>query len=130
MLVVQLANGLPYWELFSRDGTWKDLQFVPGDVTEADWLVTSGDGLPRVRTQVPKERRIIFITEPPQIRDYYPHFINQFGIAVSPMPIKGFKGTWIQRHGALMWFFGRTLEQLKVADYSEKLFDLSVVCSS
>src|SRR5215469_12072602 len=130
MIVVQLANGPSLWQEFSRDGTWKDLQFVPGGMTEADWFVTYGDLPPLTRTQVPKERRIIFITEPPQIKDYYPHFINQFGIVVSPMPLKGFKGKWIQRHGALTWFLGPTLEQLETADYSGKLFDLSVVCFS
>jgi hypothetical protein len=130
MIVVQLPQGSSLWELFSRDGTWKDLQFVPGSVTEADWFVTYGDHQTLTRTRVPKERRIIFITEPPQIKDYYPHFINQFGIAVSPMPLKGFKGKWIQRHTALTWFFGRTLEQLRAEDYGEKRFDLSVVCSS
>jgi hypothetical protein len=130
MAVVQLENGRPLWEPFSRDGTWKDLQFVSSGVTEADWFVAYGDLPSHTRTRVPKERRIIFITEPPRIKNYYSHFINQFGIAVSPMPIKGFKGKWIQRHGALTWFLGPTLEQLKAADYSEKQFDLSVVCSS
>jgi hypothetical protein len=130
MVVVQLTNGLSLWRPLSQKGTWKDLQFVPGEVTEADWCVTYDDPPALTRTRVPKERRIIFMTEPPQIKDYYPHFTNQFGIAVSPMPLKGFKGKWIQRHGALNWHLGPTLEQLAAANYSEKQFDLSVVCSA
>jgi hypothetical protein len=130
MVVVQLANGPSLWQRFSRNGTWKDLQFVPGEMTEADWFVTYDDSPALTRTRVPKERRIIFITEPPQIKNYYAHFINQFGIAVSPMPLKRFKGKWIQRHGALVWYLGPTLEQLRAENCSAKQFDLSVVCSS
>jgi hypothetical protein len=130
MIVVQLAQDQSFLQRFSRDSTWKDLQFVPGEVTDADWFVTYDAPPGHTSTRVPKERRIIFVTEPPQIKNYYSHFINQFGIAVSPRPLKGFKGKWIQRPAALNWYFGRTIEELKSADYSEKLFDLSVVCSS
>jgi hypothetical protein len=112
-------------------GYWKDLRFISSvEDCGADWLVIYDDPGTGVKTCVPLQRRIIFLAEPPAVKDYYSHFINQFGVVVSPMPIKGFKGVWLQQHGALVWFFGASFDELWAADYDAKQNDLSVVCSS
>jgi hypothetical protein len=113
------------------EGFWKDLRFVPSaEDCGADWLVVYDDPGEKIHTCVPLERRIIFLAEPPVVKDYYSHFLNQFGVVVSPMRIKGFKGLWIQQHGALVWFLGASFDELCAADYDAKKNDLSVVCSS
>jgi hypothetical protein len=110
---------------------WKDVRFIPsGEDCDADWLVVYDDPGERISTRVPRERRIIFLSEPPAVKDYYPHFINQFGVAVSPMRVKGFTGVWLQQHAALIWFFGASFDELCAANYDAKSFELSVVCSS
>jgi hypothetical protein len=112
-------------------GEWKDLLFI--DSTEdcdADWLVIYDDPSPKLRTRVPVERRILFVGEPPAVKEYYPHFVNQFGVVVSPQEHKGFKGIWLQKHGALVWFFGQTFDQLCSANFDNKQCDLSAVISA
>jgi hypothetical protein len=112
-------------------GEWKDLHFIesPED-RDADWLVIYDDPGLKLNTRVPVERRILFVGEPAFIKDYFPHFVNQFGIVVSPMAIKGFRGIWLQQHGALVWFFGPAFDELCSANYDNKQTDLSAVCSS
>lgn len=113
------------------EGLWKDLHFVPsGEDCDGDWLVVYDDPGERITTRVPKERRILFVSEPPAVKDYYPHFVNQFGVVVSPMRIKGFNGVWVRQQPALVWFFGAGYDELLAANYDEKRFELSVVCSS
>ena len=114
-----------------NSGKWKDLQFVGGDGDiDDDWLVVYDDPGILNQTWAPKERRIIFITEPPEVKDYYAHYLNQFGIAVSPMRLKGFEGVWLQQHGSLLWFIGPSYDELQAANYEDKSFDLSIVCSA
>lgn len=113
------------------EGAWKNLRFIPSDEDcDADWLVVYDDPGERLSTRVPRERQIIFLSEPPEVKDYYPHFLNQFGVTVSPMQVKGFNGIWLQQHAGLVWFFGASFDELDAANYDAKAFDLSVVCSS
>ncbi len=115
------------------NGAWKDVQFAASTVTEdidADWLLVYNDEGEFRQTRVPKERRIIFLSEPPEVKNYYSHYLNQFGIVVSPMRPKKFKGIWIQRHGALPWHFNGSYDELQAANYEDKSMDLSVVCSA
>jgi hypothetical protein len=111
-------------------GLWKDFQFVPtAEECGADWLVIYDDLVTRLNTRVPWERRIIFLGEPPEVKIYYPHFLNQFGVVVSPMKIRGYKGLWLQQHGALYWLFGRSFDEIGEGNYDEKRNDLSIICS-
>lgn len=130
-LSVHTNSAQPFSQTPGHSGVWKDLQFTAGtgDLGE-DWLVVYDEPGILTQTRAPKERRIIFITEPPEVKNYYTHYLNQFGIAVSPMPLKGFKGVWVQRHGALAPLLGRSYDQLQAENYDEKSFDLSIVCSN
>jgi hypothetical protein len=111
-------------------GLWKDLQFVAtAEDCGADWLVVYDDLVTTLHTRVPWERRVIFLGEPPTVKTYYPHFLNQFGVVVSPMRIKGYKGLWVQQHGALYWLFGPNFDATNAGNYDEKQHDLSIICS-
>jgi hypothetical protein len=113
-------------------GAWKDLQLIsgPGAIGD-DWFAVYDEPGHFAQTWVPKQRRIIFVNDPPELKNYYSHFLNQFGIAVSPMPLKGFKGIWLQQQSCQPWFlFGQNYDELKAANYEEKAFELSIVCSN
>lgn len=113
------------------DGVWKDAHFLAqSDECGADWLVVSDDPHGPLITRVPPQRRILFTTEPPVVKRYHAHYANQFGFLVSPMRVPGFRGKWIQRHGALPWMFSHeNLHQSSSSTTPEKSHDLSVICS-
>jgi hypothetical protein len=116
------------------------LHTLPAD--DADWLVVVDDIAMAEPTLVPKERRILFVTEPPGIKPQAPEFTNQFGIAVSPFALDGYTGRWIESQSALPWFYGAplvngqfvprlTLAELKAMPVpANKQPRLSVVCST
>lgn len=71
-----------------------------------DWLVCFGDAPEGLATDVPVERRLIVISEPPGVMRYHPAFLAQFGTALSPFALPGFKGRFIASHPAIPWFYG------------------------
>jgi Glycosyltransferase family 10 (fucosyltransferase) C-term len=123
-------------------GRHKETQIHTGPFDDADWLVVFDDIAVAETTSVPKERRILLVTEPPGIKPQAPDFINQFGIAVSPFDLHGFTGRWIESQSALPWFYGSplidgrfvprlTLAELKSMPVrANKQPRLSVVCST
>lgn len=118
-----------------------DCEFVVDDPDRADWLVTMFYTKRTLTTSIPRQRRILLMTEP---SGYYPpDYVNQFGILVSPFAVPGFEGIWHQSHGALGSFFGveylpqggirtrydyRALANLPVPE--ERSDDISLVISS
>ncbi|MDR1580406.1 MAG: hypothetical protein LBS35_08615 [Synergistaceae bacterium] len=68
----------------------------------SDWLV----GVPPVPTRVPRERRILFLMEPPMINEYELRFIRQFGVVVSPYSIEGYTGRIVLDNPCLGWSAG------------------------
>jgi hypothetical protein len=108
----------------------------------ANWLVVLDDIAVAEATHVPRERRILFVTEPPGIKPNDAAFTNQFGIAVSPFALPGFKGRWIESQSGLNWFYGAPLidgqfvPRLSLGDLrrmpvpANKRPRLSVVCST
>ena len=123
-------------------GAHKGAQFQTAPTPDADWLAVIDDIAVAETTLVPKERRILFVTEPPGIKPQAAEFTNQFGIAVSPFALKGFSGRWIESQSALPWFYGAPLidgqfvPRLSLADLkampmpATKQPRLSVVCST
>ena len=100
-------SGFP-WQRQTDDGAGGhcglDIRFAPdpGD----DWIVVFDDIAAPFQTRVPLNRRIIFVTEPPEFKRYPPNFINQFGVLVSPYAIRGYRGRWVQSHPAIGWYYG------------------------
>ena len=81
------------------------LRFVADDPLGADWLVATFDIRHAIATRVPRERRILILTEPDT--DLAATYVNQYGILVAPQFIAGFAGIWHQGHGALPNRFAR-----------------------
>ena len=114
------------------------LRFVNDNATGADWLVATLDLRHIVSTRVPRERRILILTEPDT--DLSAGYVNQFGILVSPQFIAGFTGIWHQGHGALTNRFSRdvtkpgfasayTYDQLVALQPPEKRDAVAIVVS-
>jgi hypothetical protein len=91
----------------SAAGKWKNCTFfekhiVPG----ADWLVVYDNPDGKIKTHLPRERRMLITAEPPEILHAYPkEYLDQFGVIVTfrsditaPRVIKS--------HCALPWFAG------------------------
>ena len=108
MLIVHLEPGLSDMALRREHSTFpldlQGLHFSAGDATRADWLVIVQYVSSAVVTSVPRQRRILVITEPTGV--FPSSYINQFGVLVSPFNVLAFRGVWFQSHGALTSFFG------------------------
>ena len=97
------------------------LWFSTAEPERADWLVETSFITHAVATRVPRERRLLLVTEP--VGNFTPRYVNQFGILVSPFNVAGYRGIWHQSHAALAnWFADRAGESL---DY-RRLVDLAV----
>lgn len=104
-------------------GRWGDCEFVIGArVEDADFFVAVGNAETGTATNLPKNRRIFFVTEPPGIINYSSSFLDQFAYVVSPYRLDNFTGKTIISQPALRWWFGNDLSEphAKVAtDYDE-----------
>ena len=82
------------------------------DWLNADWLISGDTPHCCFYTNIPVQRRILFVDEPPEIREYrkYPYYIEQFGTIVSPYEIEGFRGRMIISNPHLGWFAGKSGE--------------------
>jgi hypothetical protein len=56
----------------------------PDDAHTSDWLFVTDSPYDNFRTRIPRERRILFLSEPPVIEEYQKSYLDQFGILVSP----------------------------------------------
>ncbi|WP_051257863.1 glycosyltransferase family 10 domain-containing protein [Desulfovibrio cuneatus] len=118
------------------------LNEVPEQAEEPQWLAVLDEPQDNFCTRVPKERRILFITEPPAVKVYPPRYLNQFGIVVSAFPPAGFKGTCLITNPCLNWHYGlqaqapvasnrfRTLHDFAHMPPPAKTKLLSVICST
>ena len=89
------------------DGVWQDVEYSFAPETQgARWLIVVDQPLTASATTIPKERRIFFVTEPPEVTTYSAAFLNQFGFVVSPMHHPGYRGTLITSQPGLVWFYG------------------------
>jgi hypothetical protein len=98
------------------------------EMQDPDWLVVFDEPPRDVATTVPRARRIVMITEPPEIKSYRHRYLEQFGVAITPMPLRGFSGTVIRSHSALTWFYGtEDLDGLRQLPPGPKINAVSVV---
>jgi hypothetical protein len=123
-------------------GTHSGITCVLTPSDTSTWLVVYDTIAVAEPTHIPKERRVLFVSEPPGFKIYDPTFTNQFGIAVSPFKLDGYQGHWIESQSALPWFYGAPLTnwrfqpRLTLADLQtlsvpqNKQARLSVVCST
>jgi hypothetical protein len=125
----------------NNDGVWENVRFqLQDEKNETEWLVVFDEPAPSLRTTTPYERRILFITEPPEIKYYRADYVNQFRFMISPYPVPGFRGCHQRQQPALNWQYGidqsRRPPHPSTVDWSALAADkpksklASVVCSS
>ncbi len=138
--MIKIFN-VPYANLFSDSESYSDdgkFMFSCKNRAwlDSDWLTVGDNSYACFYTNIPRERRILFVMEPPEIRKYeaYPYYLEQFGTIVSPFEFSGYSGNLIISNPRLSWFAGRTLgiNSIKAAlNYQppEKVKCLSMVSS-
>ncbi|MGE9984171.1 glycosyltransferase family 10 domain-containing protein [Desulfovibrio sp. SGI.169] len=109
----------------------------------ARWLAVFDEPPPGARTRAPRERRVLFVTEPPEIKRYPRSYLEQFGTVISPYPFRGVDARALRlENPCLNWQYGVVtgggapvsptltrlgdIENLPVPRKSKKL---SVICS-
>lgn len=123
-------------------GVWGDHRFHVGEgALSADWLVVYDDLRLPLETNIPREHRIVVISEPPGMRLYPAGYLDQFGVVLSPYPVSVPRGRNVVGQVGLPWFYGvgfgpdgprrdaLSLEDLRALPRPEKTGGLSVVCS-
>lgn len=95
-----------------RDGVWKGIRVVIEPCSDADFFVLYDMAPGRIPTNVPRERRILFATEPTKV--YSEQFRAQFGIVITPRTdlsiIPG--QSVVRRHASLPWHIGKGDESI------------------
>lgn len=92
-----------------HDGVFGQTAFTEQESRHpGEWLVVCDEPPVGLRSQIPSQRRILFVGEPPSIKVYPPWYLNQFGIVVGPIGLQGYKGTQVRQHGSLPWHYGRS----------------------
>lgn len=115
-----------------------DLRFADSQMEDDDLLALTLPNATPLVTRVPREQRILLLTEPSGFNPINAKYANQFGVLISPYQVRGFQGLWFSSHPGLPWFYGvnfktrdqMTLEQLESMAVPEKVPEVSVVISS
>lgn len=89
------------------DGRWGDItyDFAEADI-DHDFLVVVDQPERSLVTSLPKGRRILVVTEPPDIFRYDADFLDQFGVILSFYRLAWTKGPVVVEQAVLPWFFG------------------------
>jgi hypothetical protein len=105
----------------------------------ADLLVVFDDPHAPLATTLPPERRILFMTEPPEVKVYPPVYLRHFGLVVSPYKPWKYDGKLLIGQPCLNWRFGVNLDStcatcdlaaMRAMIPAKKTRAVSVVCSS
>ncbi|CAK7051948.1 MAG: hypothetical protein DELT_01082 [Desulfovibrio sp.] len=110
---------------------------------KAEWLVVFDSPSGAFSTRIPRQRRILVITEPPEVKPYPPRYLRQFGVILTPFSLPGADRNTVCIEGAcLNWHYGvgtvstdhqtalNTLESLTSMPVPPKKKLLSVICST
>ncbi|SDR47098.1 glycosyltransferase family 10 [Pseudovibrio sp. Tun.PSC04-5.I4] len=90
-----------------NDGVWHEHTFKLEDEGEtANWLVVYDRHEKPLVTRVPKERRILFVTEPPEVFSIPKSYLGQFGTVCSFYSIPEVGAALYLSQTALPWFYG------------------------
>ena len=128
-----------------NDGRWQDMVVTLEDPEQqARWLVVYDRHREPLLTRVPRERRILMVSEPPEFQAYDASYLAQFGSLLSPYPIPAFKGRQIITQTALPWFYGMNVGgggdnavakfwselEAPTLQGSERRFEITAICST
>lgn len=88
-------------------GVWGECAFLPNSGADsADMLVVYDIAADVIKTRVPRDRRVLFLTEPPDLKIYSRGYLAQFGVVVAPFPVAAPNVRIIHSHSALPWYVG------------------------
>lgn len=130
------------WLRQTDDGTGRHgdmLVSLNEDPDGADLLVVYDNAPCPIMTTLPPERRVLFVSEPPEVRVYPPAFLKQFGVLVSPFRPWRYDAEVRIGQPCLNWHFGvptgenapaLDLAALRAMTEPDKPGELSVICSS
>lgn len=139
--LVNIIQNFPFSRQLPQDFEGKfDLRFVWNE-EEGDYLVCYDELKASIETTVPRERRLLFIGEPPCITRYPAEYLNLFGTVVCSYDLPKFTGRHVKTHSSLWWFYGMNpkdlanspvldWEQLVAMGVSEKSGEISTVCGN
>lgn len=126
-------------------GRGEETRFVLEDRDcRACWLAVFDEPPPGTLTRVPRERRVLLVTEPPEIKRYPRAYLEQFGTVISPYAFRGVEARALHlENPCLNWHYGvatngavpvspafarlSDIENLPVPEKGKKL---SVICSN
>ena len=92
---------------------------------DTQWIVVFDEPPAQSTTRVPKERRVLFITEPPEVKPYPASYLRQFGVVISPFAIRNIpQETVLLENPCLNWHYG-----VDVDSCSSELANLDAFCS-
>lgn len=80
------------------------------DISQCKWLTVIDPAHGAFYTRIPKERRILFIAEPPEILYFARYYLEQFGTIISTYNISGLSANFIVSNPHLGWWAGKTGE--------------------
>lgn len=104
--------------LMSRHNVQLAIDFTPGRrgvVDGVEFLVSKPEGRNWIcvfddaedaSISIPVQRRILVITEPPGIKTYWPEYLNQFGIVITPFELTGISGEQVLSQPCIGWYYG------------------------
>ena len=116
---------------------------APAAMQAATWLVVFDEPPQGFCTTVPRERRILFVTEPPEIKKYPRAYLGQFGTVVAPLDFRGVeRRSMVVGNPCLNWHYGVSrsggtyassfarLDDFRRMAVPQKTGLVSVICSS
>ena len=116
---------------------------APSTPQAESWLVVFDEAPAGFGTTTPRERRILFVTEPPEIKKYPRSYLAQFGMVVSPYDFRSVeRRSMVIGNPCLNWHFGVShasgkyvstfgcLDELRHMPMPQKTGLISVVCSN
>ncbi len=129
MAIIHLSSphlsSLHFRQTPNGDGVWEDHQFILDDPDhKADWLVVYDRPAAALSTRVPKERRILMVSEPPEFQNYTQGFLDQFGTVYSPQALEMARDKSVEGQSALPWFYGMEVGGNDHGDISKNWDDL------
>ena len=137
------------WHWFRQtekgEGICNGVRFLLNNDPEkiAEWLVVFDSPPGDFVTHIPTHRRILVITEPPEVKPYPPRYLRQFGTILTPFSLPGAGKNSLHVAGAcLNWHYGvrtvsgswetkfASLESIRQMPVPPKSKLLSVICST
>lgn len=92
----------------TQDGELNGVRFTHKEslLKNADWLMVGDSFASPFQTTIPKERRVLFLMEPTNVRRYELDYLMQFKVLVTPTPIDLDGVETLVQNPCLGWFAG------------------------